>query len=99
MKEYLIRRKDEDFCLIHVSKFSDVLHPNSFESEKISGWGDYRIKVEDCEISFSFEEVGIQISFEICEKDNEKTETIISEICQNVEDEIKKSCCWIQISY
>ena len=62
MKEYLIRRKDKDFCLFHVSKYSHVLHPSSVESKKIEGWGEYRIKIGECEISFSFEEPGIQIS-------------------------------------
>ena len=98
VKEYLIRRRDKDFCLVQVGKFSNVLHPNSFESEKANGWGDYRIKIRDCEISFSFEEVGIQVSFEICEIDDEKAETIIDEICRNVEKEIKNPCDWIQIS-
>jgi hypothetical protein len=98
LKEYLLRRRDKDFCLIDVSKFSDVLHPNSFESEKISGWGDYRIKIGDCEIAFSFEEAGIQVFFEICGIDDKKAEMIIDEICRNVEKEIKNPCYWIQIS-
>ncbi len=79
MKEFLIRWKDKDFCLIHVSKFSDVLHPNSIKSYKIEGWGDYRIKGGDCEIG------------------NEKAETIVNEICQNVEKELEKPCYWIQL--
>jgi len=98
MKEFLIRRKDEDFCVLHVNRFEEVLHPNSVESEKIQGWGDYRIKVDDSEISFSFEMVGIQISFESDEIGNEKAESITKEICQNVEKEIKEPCAWIQIS-
>ncbi len=98
MKEFLIQREDKDFCIFHVNKFGEVLHPNSIKSEKIEGWGDYRIKVDSSEISFSFEEFGIQISFEIDEMNNEKAEIIISEICQNVEKEIKESCFWIQIS-
>ena len=84
--------------MIHVSKFSKILHPNSFESEKIDGWGDYRIKVYDREIAFSFQEVGIQISFEVCEIDDQRAETIIDEVCRNVENEIQSPCYWIQIS-
>ncbi len=98
MKEYLIRRKDKDFCFFHVSKYSDVLHPSSVKSKKIEGWGEYRIKVEECEIAFSFEDPGIQISFENCEIAEEEAETIVSEICQNVENEIGTACYWIQIA-
>ena len=98
MKEFLIQREDKDFCVFHVDKFREVLQPNSIESEKVDGWGDYRIRVDNSEISFSFEMVGIQISFETGEISNEKAEGIMSEICQKVEKEIKESCNWIQIS-
>lgn len=98
MKEFLIQREDKDFCVFHTSKFEDVLHPNSIESEKSSGCGDYRIKAANSEISFSFEMVGIQISFENADADNNKAEIIVGEICQNVEKEIETPCDWIQIS-
>ncbi len=97
MKEFLIRCDDEDF-IIHADKFGEVFHPNSVKSEKIEGWGNYRIKIDDSEVSFSFEMVGIQISFETGEISSEKAETIINEICQNVEKEIKDTCSWMQIA-
>ena len=98
MKEFLIRCDDENFCVIHVNKLGEVSHPNSVESEQVEGWGDYRIKIGDSEISFSFEMVGIQISFETGKLSPEKAETIVSEISRNVERELKKSCSWVQIS-
>ena len=98
MKEFLIRRKDGDFCLIHTSKFSNVLCPTSFASEKNDGWGDYRIKAGDCEIAFSFEEVRIQISFEMCEIRVENAEQMVNEISRSIEKELQTSCYWTQIS-
>ncbi|CAN5590293.1 hypothetical protein BH20ACI4_BH20ACI4_31290 [soil metagenome] len=98
MKEYLIRRKDNDFCEVKLNRFDDVLRPNSFESTKIEGWGHHRIQVDNCAIAFSFEEVGIQISFENCEISDKKAQKIVDEICLNVEKEINSSCYSIQIS-
>lgn len=98
MKEFLIRRKDKDFLLFSTDKFNEVLRPNTIKSEKIEGWGNHRILANGCEISFSFEEVGIQIGFENCEISDENAETIVNEICLNIENEIKSPCYSIQIS-
>lgn len=97
MKEFLIRRKDGDFCLFNISKFSEVLHPVTYESKKIDGWGDYRISVEGCEVSFSFEAVGIQIGFENCDINDLTAEKNIKEICDKVEREVNSSCYWIEL--
>jgi hypothetical protein len=98
MKGFLIRRKDGDFCIFHISKAEDVLKPNTIESTKIEGWGDFRISVNNCEISFSFEEVGIQIGFENCEISDEYAKKIVDEICLNVEKKVGSPCYSIQIS-
>jgi hypothetical protein len=98
MKEFLIRRADDDFCLIHINRFDEVSRPESVKSVKIDGWGDYRLKIENCEVAFSFEMAGIQISFENCEITNENAQNIVDEICYKVETEIASPCNSVQIS-
>lgn len=41
-----------------------MLCPDSVSSSPIEGWGDHRIFVLGCEVSFSSEDPGIQVSFE-----------------------------------
>lgn len=71
----------EIFVYFTSAKLKMFLKPNTIELTKIEGWGDYRILVSNCEISFSFEEVGIQIGFENCELSDEYAEKIVDEIC------------------
>lgn len=98
MKEYLIKREDTEFCIVSANRYSDVLHPYSLHAEKTDGWGDYGLCMENCQISFSMEPVGIHIVFEKGTISNERADKIIEEICRQVEYEIKSDCYWIQIA-
>jgi hypothetical protein len=62
--EFLIRRSDGDWFDLHTNRFEEVLRPSSFESRPVHGWGDHRIEVRGCPISFSYEDPGIQVCFE-----------------------------------
>lgn len=85
MLEYMIRTCDGDWFNLHRDVNEEVLRPKSFHSRPVSGWGDHRILCEDVEISFSYEDPGIQIAFE-----GEIAETtakqIVEEILERIED-------------
>jgi hypothetical protein len=83
MFEFLIKCTEADWFNLNSNEFNKVLHPSSFSYKAISGWGSHRIEVSGCEISFSDEIAGIQVSFEgtISEDAGLK---IAEEICHNV---------------
>ncbi len=64
MIEYMIRTCDGDWFNLHRKDYEAVLKPKSFASGPESGWGDHRIACEGIEISFSYEDPGIQVAFE-----------------------------------
>ncbi len=82
--EFLIRRSDGDWFDLDASRFDAVLRPSSFPSRRVQGWGDHRIEVYGCPVSFSFEDPGIQVCFEgdgITETD---ASLIVHEIAESV---------------
>ena len=84
MTEYLIRRTDGEWFDLHATRFGDALRPTSFASERIEGFGDWRIRTEGVEISFSYEDPGIQMSIE-GELPPTIADQIANEIRQNIE--------------
>lgn len=84
--EFLIKRTDGDWFSLHKDNFSQVLRPKSVQSEPCEGWGDYRIKISEGYISFSFEEPGLQISFEQYTGPPEHAHRIVREILRNIEE-------------
>ena len=70
MPSFVIRRSDvkddefPDFNLLNSRQYAEVLRPASYLSQPIEGWGNHRIAVESCEVSFSEEMVGLQVDFE-----------------------------------
>jgi hypothetical protein len=83
MFEFLIKRTDGDWFNLQFSEFNHVLHPNSFPFKTVAGWGDHRIEVLEWQISFSYEDSGIQVCFE-GEISEEMAIKITQEICHNV---------------
>jgi hypothetical protein len=64
MLEFLIKRTDGDWFDLRHEHLKEVLRPTSYSSKPIEGCGDHRIEVEGCEVSFSYEDPGIQVCFE-----------------------------------
>ena len=82
--EYLIRRTDGEWFSISASRAAEAYRPTSFASERTEGWGDWRIRTNGVEISFSYEDPGIQVTFETdCSSAVESQ--IIREILENIE--------------
>lgn len=83
--EFIIRRVDDGYFDLPSDLFSEVMHPNSLNFDVIQGWGNHRIKVQGCEISFSDEIAGIQVAFECSNFPIEQAEILIKEVCENIE--------------
>lgn len=84
MREFLIKRTDGDWFDLHATRFAEVLKPNSFPSRPTSGWGDHRIEVLGCEVSFSYEDPGIQVCFERGPIPDDQAKQIVREILENI---------------
>lgn len=82
--EFLIKRTDGEWFDLPYKQFSEVLRPNSIPSQPIQGWGDHRIVVGDCEVSFSYEDPGIHICFEKGTMSEELAQRVVDEIAANI---------------
>ena len=82
--EFLIRRTDGEWFEFHRERFPAVLKPASFASQPVRGWGDHRIEVEGVQVSFSFEDPGIQVSFD-GQIEAAKASQIVEEILASIE--------------
>ena len=84
MIEHLIRTRDGDWFNLHCKDYEAVLKPKSFASQPVSGWGDHRIVCENVEISFSYEDPGIQVAFE-----GDIPEDIANQIVEEIRESIE----------
>ena len=65
--EYLIRSRDgvDDLALvIHRDDQARVYQPAGWSCQPIEGWGDFRCRTGDTEISFTAEPPGVQVVVE-----------------------------------
>ena len=83
--EYLVKRTDGEWFSLHRDRFQEILRPHSVESSPVQGWGDYRIRLSNGEVAFSFEEVGLVIVFDKYSGTSEKAIQIVEEIIRNIE--------------
>ena len=81
--EYLIRRNDGEWFDLHPNHYGSALRPSSMPSQRVEGWGDYRIEVGGVEISFSYEDPGIQVVFE-GKVSEAVADLIIAEVLANI---------------
>lgn len=86
MLEYLIRRTDEEWFLIHTNHYEKILRPQTFPAKTIEGWGDHRIETTGCEIGFSFEDPGVQLVVDRITITPDQVAQIVQEIARNIED-------------
>ena len=85
MLEYLIRSSDGDWFDFSRHSYPGVLKPIRTPSRQIEGWGDNRIAVDGEEVAFSYEDPGIQVSFETGRLTEEQADQIVAEVCENIE--------------
>ena len=95
MIEYLIKRTDGEW--FEFPSGSDPYRPVTIPFKKVEGWGDGRIEIDGCQISFSYEDPGIQVSFQ-GEIPQELADRIVAEISQTIESESGQKSEAIQIA-
>ena len=81
--EYLIRRTDGEWFDLGPDRYDFALRPSSLPSRRIEGWGDYRIEVGGVEVSFSYEDPGIQVTFE-GEVAETVADAVVAEVLVNI---------------
>ncbi|MFI7279090.1 hypothetical protein ACIBOV_02335 [Micromonospora chersina] len=98
MIEFLIRtRDDHDWPAIHRDRMPHVLTPGGWDCVDVPGWGDYRLRSGDTEISFSGEPVGWEVSFDGPMPEDVATRLVIA-VASQIEQETNQSIEWIQTS-
>ena len=85
MLEYIIARTDGDYFELHYSQSSDTFRPVTFPSKRVEGWGEWRIEVEGCEVSFSGEPPGYHVVFGCDDIEPDTARKIVDEILLNIE--------------
>ncbi len=82
--EFLIKRTDGAWFDLPKGRFADVLRPSSYPSRLAQGWGDHRIEVNGCPISFSYEDPGIQVCFEGSGFPEDDALKVVNEIADSI---------------
>lgn len=95
MIEFLIERTDGDW--FGFPPDSDPYRPVTIPFRQIEGWGDGRIEIDGCQISFSDEVPGVQVSFE-GQVSQQRAVAIIEEIRQRIEEVSGQKAQAVQIS-
>jgi hypothetical protein len=83
--EFLIKRTNGEWFSLHNDHFNEVLRPQTIKAEPCAGWGDYRIKIPNGYISFSFEDPGLHIVFENYSGTRDEAVRIVHEIVEKIE--------------
>jgi hypothetical protein len=96
MIEYLIRRTDGEW--FDVPDLRSACRPITVAAVEIEGWGDARIRVGSCEVSFSYEDPGIQVSFD-GEIEPEVAQKIVTEVLQRISEASGQAGTLLQISW
>ncbi|TRY28748.1 hypothetical protein [Aliiglaciecola sp. M165] len=82
--EYLIKREDGNWFSLGPDNYESTLTPSSIAWERINGQGDFRIKCAEGEVSFSYEDPGILVSFESISFTEERCNKILDEVLRNI---------------
>lgn len=82
--EYLLKRTDGKWFDVGPKNFEITLVPSSLPWHKVEGWGDFRITVKGCDISFSYEDPGIQVVFEHDVFTPEEERGLVVEMLENI---------------
>lgn len=84
MIEFLIKRTDGHWFEIPDSNFEDVVRPVSVPSRPLLGRDVYAIDTAGCEVTISFEEPGLQVSFMSGQVTEDLATKIVSEIAERI---------------
>ncbi len=97
MIEFLIRtRGDGGWPAIHRDRMPQVLTPAGWDCAGVPGWGDYRLRCGDTEISFSGEPIGWEVSVEGPMPADVATKLVVA-VAAQIEREVNQAVEWIQV--
>lgn len=96
MIEFLLKRTDGEW--FDFPDGSDPYRPLKIPFRHVEGWGNGRIEIDGCQISFSYEDPGIQISF-AGQIANERAEQIVEDVRKHIEQLSGQRGESIQISW
>ncbi len=98
MPEYLIRTRDtHEWPGFSKVELADVFMPPGIGCVQVDGSGDFRMRYEAAEVSFSGEEVGWQVSID-SPIDTVTADRLLALLTNRVGDAHGEECEWIQIS-
>jgi hypothetical protein len=93
--EYLIKATSGEDLVLARGSVDQVLAPQSRPSQRVSGWGDYRIAVADGQVGFSWEAPGWQVMVEgMPEAD---AEGIVTEIAAQIGAATGQPTTWLAL--
>jgi hypothetical protein len=93
--EYLIKATSGEDLVLPRGSLDQLLAPQSRPSQRVSGWGDYRIAVADGQVGFSWEAPGWQVMVEgMPEAD---AEGIVTEIAAQIGAATGQPMTWLAL--
>jgi hypothetical protein len=98
MIEFLIKRTDDRWFEIPASDFEEIVRPRSVPSRVLGDKEVYTLEMAGCEVSFSHEEPGLQVTFESGQISEEQAERLVSEIAASITAATGQKSAIIQIS-
>jgi hypothetical protein len=97
--EYIIRTAGEHaWPAVHRDRLAAVLTPAGSDWSATDGWGDYRLRRGDTEISFAGDMVGWLVSFDGPISDAE-AHRLIEVIASQIETEVGESIDFVQVGW
>ncbi|MFF2621373.1 hypothetical protein [Oerskovia jenensis] len=96
MREFLIRTSaDHGWPAFHRDRMAEVLQPVGWDSAPVGRPGDFRVRAEGVEVSYSGEEIGWQVTFD---GDMSRAEEWIEQVTQQIAVAVGEPCEWLELS-
>jgi len=96
VREFLIRTSaDHGWPALDRDRMTDVLQPKGWACERVDGSGDFRVRTDGVEVSYSGEEVGWQV---VIDGDMSRAEDWIEQVTRRVAAAAGEPCEWLELS-
>jgi len=96
VREFLIRTSaHHGWPAFHRDRMPEVLQPKGWASERVDGPGDFRVRTDGAQVSYSGEEVGWQV---VIDGDMSGAEDWIEQVTQQVTAAVGEPCEWLELS-
>jgi hypothetical protein len=96
--EYLIRPSSHDGWLTIPSvSLTEVLTPRGYDTRLGEGWGDVHLQAAGYEISFAFEDIGWQVTFD-GDITGVETDELVAQVARQIQNSTGTATEWIRIT-